>query len=65
MTIEELKKLIKTGEKINVEFKKAENELNKDIYESVCSFNNRNGGHIILGVIDDNKEISGGNIVVW
>ncbi len=46
MTIEELKKLINTGEKIDVEFKKSENDLNKDVYESVCSFNNRNGGHI-------------------
>ncbi len=61
MTIEELKELIKTGEKIDVEFKKSENDLNKDVYESVCSFNNRNGGHIILGVIDGTKEIRGVN----
>ena len=45
MTIDELKELINQGEKIDVEFKKSENELNKDVYESVCSFNNRNGGH--------------------
>lgn len=61
MTIEELKELIYEGEKIDTEFKKSENELNKDIYESICSFNNRNGGHIFLGVINDTKEIKGVN----
>ena len=39
MTIEELKQLISMGEKIDVEFKKSENDLNKDVYQSVCSFN--------------------------
>lgn len=48
----ELIKLIETGEKADVELKKSENGLNKDIYESVCSFKNRNGGHLILGVLD-------------
>ena len=61
MTIEELKKLIYKGEKIDVEFKKSENDLNKDIYESVCSFNNRNGGHLFLGIINETKEIKGVN----
>ncbi len=59
MTIEELKKLINAGEKIDVEFKKSEYDLNKDVYESVCSFNNRNGGHLFLGIADKTKEISG------
>lgn len=61
MTIEELKELISTGEKIDVEFKKSKEELNKDLYESVCSFNNRDGGHIFLGVVDKTKEICGVN----
>ncbi|MCM1143765.1 MAG: putative DNA binding domain-containing protein [Blautia sp.] len=61
MTIEEIKKLINTGEKIDVEFKKSENNLNRDIYESVCSFNNRNGGDIFLGIEDGTKEIRGVN----
>lgn len=56
-TVKGLEKLINTGEKIDVEFKKSENDLNKDIYTSVCSFNNKNGGQIILGVIDSTKEI--------
>lgn len=61
MTIEELKKLIDTGEKIDIEFKKSQYKLNKDLYESVCSFNNRDGGHIFLGVVDKTKEICGVN----
>lgn len=61
MTIEELKKLIDTGEKIDIEFKKSQDKLNKDLYESVCSFNNRDGGHIFLGVVDETKEICGVN----
>ena len=58
MNIEELRKLIATGEKIDVEFKRSRNDITKDIYDSVCSFNNRNGGHIFMGVKDD-KEILG------
>lgn len=61
LTIEEMKEMINTGEKIDVEFKKSENGLNKDIYETVCSFNNRNGGHIFLGVEDKTREIVGVN----
>lgn len=61
MTIEELKKLIDTGEKIDIEFKKSQDKLNKDLYESVCSFNNRDGGQIFLGIVDETKEICGVN----
>ena len=61
MTADELKKIIQSGEKIDVEFKQSENDLTKDVYQSVCSFNNRNGGHIVLGVVDKTKEILGVN----
>lgn len=60
MTKEEIKKLIATGEKIDVELKESKNTLNKDIYDTVASFNNRTGGHIILGV-NDKREIVGVN----
>ena len=60
MTSEEIKRLIQNGEKIDVEFKEAKNALSKDVYDSVCSFNNRNGGHIVLGV-NDKREIAGVN----
>ena len=61
MTIEELKKLIQTGEKRDAEFKKSQNDTTKDVYETVCSFNNRDGGHLILGVVDNTKEVCGIN----
>ena len=52
MTIDEIKKLIQNGEKIDVEFKESKNTLTKDVFDTVCSFNNRNGGHILLGIND-------------
>ena len=58
MTTEEIKKLIDSGEKIDVEFKETGKGLSKDVYDSVCAFNNRKGGHIFLGV-NDHKEITG------
>lgn len=60
MTSEAMKKLIQNGEKIDVEFKASKNDLTKDVYDSVCSFNNRNGGHILLGV-NDKREVIGVN----
>ena len=60
MDSKEIKQLIQNGEKIDVEFKESNNTLPKDIYDSVCSFNNRNGGHILLGVSDE-KQIIGVN----
>ena len=58
ITIDEIRRLIKTGEKIDVEFKESRVALNKDVFDTVCSFSNRNGGHIFLGV-NDQKEIVG------
>ena len=49
----ELLKLLHLGEGIAVEFKKSSNEITKDVYDTVCSFSNRDGGHIFLGVRDD------------
>ena len=48
MTVDEIRRLIKTSEKIDVEFKESRVALNKDVFDSVCSFSNRNGGHIFL-----------------
>ena len=58
MTVNEIRGLIKTGEKIDVEFKESKTALTKDVFDTVCSFSNRNGGHIFLGV-NDQKEIIG------
>ena len=58
MTEAELLKLIQGGENLQVEFKKSTTEITKDVYDTVCSFSNRDGGTIILGV-KDNGEILG------
>jgi len=58
MTNKELNILISKGEGLTVEFKKTENQLPKNLFETVCAFLNRNGGTILLGVAD-NKEIIG------
>ena len=60
ITIDEIRGLIKIGEKIDVEFKESKTALTKDVFDTVCSFSNRTGGHILLGV-NDQKEIVGVN----
>ncbi|CAM3711513.1 RNA-binding domain-containing protein [Erysipelothrix urinaevulpis] len=55
MNIDKMVALINLGEGINIEFKKNEKKLSKDVYESICAFLNTNGGHVFLGVRDDGK----------
>jgi len=55
-----LRQLLEQGEGISVEFKKATNQLPDNFFETVCSFLNRNGGTILLGISDD-KTIEGVN----
>ena len=55
MIPEELRRLIQGGENLHVEFKKSTTDITKDVYETVCSFSNRDGGHIFLGVRDDGE----------
>ena len=54
----ELLALIGQGESYMVEFKKSTSDITKDVYNSVCAFSNRDGGHIFLG-INDNGQILG------
>ncbi|EJX03214.1 ATP-dependent DNA helicase recG, partial [gut metagenome] len=49
MTETELLTLIRGGENIRVEFKKSTKDVTKDVYDTVCSFSNREGGIIVLG----------------
>lgn len=37
--------------------KQSHTKLNKDVFESVCAFLNRNGGHLLLGVEDKGNVI--------
>ncbi|MDR0605725.1 MAG: putative DNA binding domain-containing protein [Bacteroidales bacterium] len=53
MTQSLLQNIINGGENISVEFKQCSTELNPAVYETVCSFLNRTGGYLILGVADD------------
>jgi ATP-dependent DNA helicase RecG len=53
MTPEKLKDILQKGEGIEVEFKTSQFELNKDTFESICTFLNRRGGHLLLGVKND------------
>ncbi len=56
----EILKMINEGESHYIEFKKSTNEITKDVYDTVCSFSNRDGGYILFGV-KDNGEILGIN----
>ncbi len=53
MPSDRIQKLISTGESHTIEFKTARKALNRDLYESICAFLNRDGGDILLGVRDD------------
>ena len=46
MTEKELSDVLAKGESRTVEFKKSTADITKDIYETVCSFSNRDGGDI-------------------
>lgn len=48
-----LLKIKEKGEGITVEFKEAKDKLPLNLFESICSMLNRNGGHIFLGIKDD------------
>ncbi|MCK5231988.1 MAG: putative DNA binding domain-containing protein [Desulfobulbaceae bacterium] len=50
--------LIRQGEGIATEFKTCRNQLNRDVYKTVCAFLNRHGGTILLGV-QDSGEVQG------
>jgi len=52
MKTERLNEMISGGEGITVEFKQSKTKLNRNVFESVCAFLNRNGGHLFLGVND-------------
>ena len=53
MNKQELKKIFTIGETVAVEFKRCGNGIEMDTYETVCSFLNRFGGDLFLGVLDD------------
>ncbi len=58
MSIIRLKKIIQQGEGIKIEFKESKSTLPSNLFETICSMLNRNGGDILLGV-KNNGEICG------
>ena len=60
MTPEKLREIIAQKEGNQVEFKRSKDNLSRSVYETICAFLNRCGGHVILGA-EDNGRISGIN----
>lgn len=48
MKPEKLSEIISRGEGLTVEFKQSRTKLNRDVFETVCAFLKRNGGHLFL-----------------
>lgn len=57
MDIKTIKSIIELGENVAVEFKRCGNGVESDTYDSVCSFLNRFGGDIFMGIQDDGTVI--------
>lgn len=55
MDLNILRSVLEIGETIGVEFKRCGKGIESDVYESVCSFLNRFGGDIYMGVLDDSS----------
>jgi ATP-dependent DNA helicase RecG len=55
ITTKELKNILTDGESVKVEFKRCDGGICHDTYETVCSFSNRYGGDIFLGVDNSGK----------
>lgn len=53
MTPEHLSRLLHGGEGPTVEFKRAREALNRDVYETICAFLNQRGGTLVLGAAND------------
>jgi Predicted transcriptional regulator containing an HTH domain and an uncharacterized domain shared with the mammalian protein Schlafen len=60
VSTKQIEELIKQGETTTIEFKSCTDKVSGSVYETVCAFLNREGGHIIIGV-DDNGTIIGVN----
>ena len=52
MNKHQLHEIIKGGEGLTVEFKECRERISRNVYESICAFLNRQGGHLVLGVKD-------------
>ena len=53
MTQARMKQILSEGESLTIEYKTCKNKIGESAYETVCSFSNRYGGHLVLGADDD------------
>ena len=53
MTPEQFAETLAMGETVSIEFKRCGNQPGQDTFETICSFSNRFGGSIFLGIADD------------
>lgn len=53
MDVRDFTDMLGGGEGISVEFKRCGNLPENDTFETICSFANRQGGNILLGVLND------------
>ena len=60
-----MKSILDIGETVAVEFKRCGNGIESDTYESVCSFLNRFGGDIFMGVLNDGTVIGVPEKAAW
>ena len=57
MTVDRITQLLSDGEGLTIEYKECVDKLSNSVWETVCSFSNRYGGHLILGAHDDGTPI--------
>ena len=57
MITSKLQTIFSVGETVAVEFKRCGGKFEADTYQTVCSFLNRFGGDIFLGVEDNGKVV--------
>jgi len=55
MNIERVRRLLRQREDIRLEFKEAKAELPETLFETICAMLNRDGGDILLGVVEISK----------
>ena len=54
---DDIRKLIRQGEGLTLEFKESRHGLSRNVFETVCAFLNRHGGTILLGVSDSGSVV--------
>ncbi|MDR1919566.1 MAG: putative DNA binding domain-containing protein [Tannerellaceae bacterium] len=64
MDVKDLKLIISKGENPFVEFSKCTTELTDSVFQSICSFLNKDGGTLIVGVHDFGKIVGVAEIFV-